>query len=104
MEDAEDTIKETKSEDVVFPVYGSGDSIAVIHPPQAIADQQVNDPETGEAFVSSQPIGDTDSRGIKWDARIHLSNKKQKADGTWMYKRNLDENLKVKVEAELLFE
>lgn len=45
---------------------------------------------------------DKDSRGIPWDARIHLSNKKQKADGTWMYKRGLDENVKVKVESELL--
>ena len=102
MEDAEDTVKETKSEDVVFPVYGSGDSVAVIHPPQAIPNEQSEDEAEVATTHSTGDHQDTDSRGIKWDARIHLSNKKQKADGTWMYKRNLDENLKVKVEAELL--
>ena len=67
---------------------------------QAIAEAQVEEDDSLVSIAAAS--GDTDSRGIKWDARIHLSNKKQKADGTWMYKRNLDENLKVKVEAELL--
>ena len=44
---------------------------------------------------------DRDASGLPWDARIHASTKTRKADGTWTAKRNVDEALRVAVEAEL---
>nr|MBA4203225.1 hypothetical protein [Ralstonia sp.] len=43
-----------------------------------------------------------DSAGLPWDGRIHASTKtKNKTDGTWRAKRDLDLALKAGVEAEL---
>lgn len=42
-----------------------------------------------------------DTAGMTWDARIHAETKTKNKDGTWRSKRNLDETLKARVEAEL---
>lgn len=45
--------------------------------------------------------GERDSKGYLWDARIHSETKKKNADGTWRFRRNLDEKVKTSVLAEL---
>ena len=42
-----------------------------------------------------------DSAGFPWDARIHAGTKSTKKDGTWTYKRGVDDALVKAVEAEL---
>lgn len=42
-----------------------------------------------------------DSSGLPWDERIHVDSKTKKADGTWINRRKLDDEVKAKVEAEL---
>lgn len=42
-----------------------------------------------------------DKDGLPWDARIHSSNKKTIADGTWQKRRGVDPALVVTVESEL---
>lgn len=46
-------------------------------------------------------INTPDSRGFKWDARIHSSNQKRvKKDNTWQYKRGVPDSLIAQVEGE----
>lgn len=45
--------------------------------------------------------GQVDAQGLPWDARIHSSNKKRKADGTWNKRRGVQEMEILRVEAEL---
>ena len=42
-----------------------------------------------------------DAEGLPWDERIHSSNKKKKADGTWTARRNTDKALVEQVKQEL---
>lgn len=42
-----------------------------------------------------------DSKGLPWDARIHSSNKKKTADGSWWGRKGVDKNLVAKIEGEL---
>lgn len=42
-----------------------------------------------------------DSAGLPWDARIHSDTHKKNADGSWRFRRNLDEAVKVTVLMEL---
>lgn len=42
-----------------------------------------------------------DASNMPWDARIHAATKTQNKDGTWKAKKNLDENTKMTVTAEL---
>lgn len=42
-----------------------------------------------------------DSAGLPWDARIHSDTHKKNADGSWRFRRNLDEAVKVAVLAEM---
>lgn len=42
-----------------------------------------------------------DSKGMPWDGRIHASSKTTNKDGSWRYRRNIDETLINQVEAEL---
>lgn len=43
-----------------------------------------------------------DSAGLPWDGRVHSDTMKKNADGTWRFRRNLDESVKAAVMAELL--
>lgn len=53
------------------------------------------------AAPQSQNLAEVDSKGRKWDARIHSSSKAKIVDGTWKYRRGVtDEEIK-KVEGEL---
>ena len=54
-----------------------------------------------QAQAATSTGNDRDSVGMPWDSRIHMENRKQKADGTWQNKRGLDANVKAQVEAEL---
>lgn len=42
-----------------------------------------------------------DARGFPWDKRIHSAKKTKSKDGTWRYRRKIDQELIDKVEAEL---
>lgn len=72
-------------------------------------------PAPAAAFTAPAPAADEegdgeeadintpDSRGFKWDARIHSSNQKRvKKDNTWQYKRGVSDALVKQVEAEQL--
>lgn len=51
--------------------------------------------------VSTAVSADRDKTGIPWDARVHSETRKTNADGTWRFRRNLDEVVKAAVMAEL---
>jgi hypothetical protein len=42
-----------------------------------------------------------DRRGLPWDGRIHASSRAKVADGTWRMRRNVSDDVIMKVEAEL---
>jgi hypothetical protein len=46
--------------------------------------------------------GERDSENLPWDARIHSETKKKNADGTWRFRRGLDETVKHTVYGELV--
>jgi len=46
-------------------------------------------------------VPDRDSKGVPWDARIHSEARTKNNDGSWRYKRKLDDAVKKAVEAEL---
>lgn len=45
--------------------------------------------------------GERDSKGMPWDGRIHASSKAKVADGTWRYKRGVDDTVIAPIEAEI---
>lgn len=49
----------------------------------------------------TQGVSTADKAGIAWDARVHSETRKTNADGTWRFRRNLDEATKNAVMAEL---
>ena len=75
--------------------------------------EQIQTPFKVEAPVVAPPVvappwarsvqapSGVDSRGIKWDERIHSSSGHKNSNGTWRTRRNIDESLIKKVEAEL---
>ena len=50
--------------------------------------------------VPDAPIGELDSLGMPWDARIHTPVKSKKVDGVWKLKRGVDKALVALVQAE----
>lgn len=59
--------------------------------------------ETPDPTSESVNITDViDAEGLHWDERIHSSNKKMKADGTWIRRKGLAEQTYQTVKAELL--
>jgi hypothetical protein len=77
-------------------------------PPAAagVAASPIAGTSTGTApVIASSPTtviaGEADSAGIPWDARIHSEAKTKNNDGSWRYKRKLDEATKTAVLAEL---
>lgn len=57
----------------------------------------------GQAKVVEAPSSDpaTDAKGFPWDERIHSSSRKFNADGTWRYRKNVSDDMKQGIEAEL---
>lgn len=51
--------------------------------------------------VNTVVSADRDTKGIPWDARVHSDTRKTNADGTWRFRRNLDEATKNAVMTEL---
>lgn len=69
--------------------------------PVAAATSVATDEDDGaEGGEAGDGLG-VDSQGLPWDARIHSSNKKKKADGTWNKRRGVQEMEIQAVEAEL---
>jgi len=69
---------------------------APLAPPTADA----GDDDDGEPAAGPAP--DRDKHGIPWDERIHASTKGLNKDGTWRYRRGVDESTIKAVEQELL--
>ncbi len=82
-------------------------------PAAAAPQQQLEVATPAPAFTAPAPAADEDgdgdaadintpdSRGFKWDARIHSSNQKRvKKDNTWQYKRGVPVELIAQVEGE----
>lgn len=54
------------------------------------------------ATVGVPPVGvELDAKGLPWDGRIHGATKTKNADLSWRSKRNLDDAVRIAVEAEL---
>lgn len=51
--------------------------------------------------AAAAPAGDLDKNGFPWDERIHASTKAKNADGTWRYRKGVDDATKRKVEGQL---
>ena len=58
-----------------------------------------DDDENGP--VAAVADGAVDSNGLPWDERIHAKTKATNADGSWRYRRGVDDATKTAVEAEL---
>jgi len=68
------------------------------------AAQEYQFPQPELTFVEDEEIdvtGQLDKDGLPWDARIHSSNKKMKADGSWTRRRGVDDVEFDRVKAEL---
>jgi len=92
---------------------------AVVPPPTAPVEQTVTSPAPTTAFAQSAattpppaaPVvpptaspaasGERDSKGMPWDGRIHASSKAKVADGSWRYKRGIDDAVIAPIEAEI---
>lgn len=55
-----------------------------------------------EAGSTASDGAGVDSQGLPWDARIHSSSKKKKADGSWNRRKNLSDEEFERVKKELL--
>lgn len=100
---------------------GAPSTVGVAAPPSAPEVQPVSSAAPASVFAPPAPTSGSvaaapsapaaptnlasgvalDSKGLPWDNRIHGSTKSMNADGSWRQKRNLDEAVKVQVEAEL---
>ena len=58
-------------------------------------------PTSVPATTPTLTNADTDKNGLPWDERIHASTKAKNADGTWRYRKGIDQATKDRVEAEL---
>lgn len=50
-----------------------------------------------------KPMGEVDKRGIPWDARIHSDAKTLTKNGSWRYRRGVEDSVIDQVESELRF-
>lgn len=74
------------------PTTAFAQTAAITPPPAAPAA-----PPTAPPAAS----GERDSKGMPWDGRIHASSKAKVADGSWRYKRNVDDAVIAPIEAEI---
>lgn len=66
-----------------------------------IAERKPIIPSTPPPAPPVQAAATTDKNGLPWDERIHSGSRAINADGTWRYRKNVSEDLKSAVEAEL---
>lgn len=83
------TIETDDPADIIAMLGGSTPDIRDVTPAAPTEDETTND---------NPP--ELDARGIPWDERIHASTKGINKDGTWRYKRGVQESLINKIEAE----
>lgn len=74
------------------PTTAFAQTAAIVPPPAAPAA-----PPTAPPAAS----GERDSKGMPWDGRIHASSKAKVADGSWRYKRGVDDAVIAPIEAEI---
>lgn len=97
------TASDGEVQDVIESIekfFGAGKTETIA--PQQIAQQMAEEqatPDAAPAFATGTL--ELDKNGLPWDERIHSGNHGKNADGTWRYRRGLDEKLKAKVVAEL---
>lgn len=68
--------------------------------PRQSSEPHVAEPDDESDGPDNTDPPETDVRGYKWDERIHASSKVLNKDGTWRYRRNTEQDLIDKVEAE----
>lgn len=74
------------------PTTAFAQTAAIVPPPAAPAA-----PPTAPPAAS----GERDSKGMPWDGRIHASSKAKVADGSWRYKRGVDDAVIAPIETEI---
>lgn len=75
---------------------------SILTEPDATEPEEPTEPEETDDGPVNESAPDVDKRGVPWDERIHASSKALNKDGTWRYRRNLDEAIRKSVEEELL--
>jgi hypothetical protein len=92
----EKKIEEKANETGLNPAILAQGVIAALTPPTP---EQV----VTESLATPAPTvsTETDIHGLPWDARIHAETKAKVKDGSWRYKRGLDDATKQTVETEL---
>lgn len=84
----------------VAMIVAPGPIAAPATPLPPTADTGDDDNDDGPANTAAP---DVDSRGIRWDERIHAATKSVNKDGSWRYRRGVDEKLIEEVEQEQRF-
>lgn len=74
---------------------------AIASPPLPVAPAPLAPVATAPAAAPAPVAAQYDKLGIPWDQRIHSEKKNFNKDGSWRYRRNLDNAVKASVEAEL---
>lgn len=66
-----------------------------------VEEPEMNEDDVLDNQLPAGPIGDVDAKGFPWDGRIHASSKTVTKDGSWRYRRGVDDDEIRKVETEL---
>lgn len=75
----------------------------LLSPATAVAASQAATADEDDNSESTADVtGQVDKDGLPWDARIHSSNKKKKADGTWTRRRGVSDAEFETIKADLL--
>lgn len=100
-DESSEPISSSPSPVVTAPVTLSTPSVppVVAMPPVAASPvDNGSDSDDDGSDTSNSQGPDRDSRGIPWDNRIHAANRALKKDGTWKYRRGVDETVIAEVE------
>ena len=98
---AETVVEKVESVEIAIPESQAASNVDVN---STVAEQGVilAAAATNPAAVAVPNDLGLDKEGLPWDERIHSSNQKTKADGTWRARKGVDDDLKAAVRQELL--
>lgn len=88
--------------DAIDRVYASGDNSVSPTVVATIQTEGAAPATTQQTPASAVGNEDLDIEGLPWDERIHSSNKKKTDKGAWVARRNVPDNVRAKVKADLL--
>lgn len=96
---SEDTdVEESPAPATLPPSFAAVPPVVAMPPVAASPVDNGDDSDDGGSATSNSQGPDRDSRGIPWDNRIHAANRGLKKDGTWKYRRGVDETVIAEVE------